>query len=233
MKKLLWNLVRVSLVMLIAISTLIGPMVAYAAQESNTEVKDLQERLIELGYLEKGQDDGVFGPKTDFAVRWLQWSCGLDVDGIVGEKTASVLGMWYTEPLYYEAYYGAKNGYAIGVNTEKCTFKVWQLTNNGCFDYWSLIRDERCCVGKNGTTPLGSYTLGGKTDGFWNSGYYYAYFSSFSGDYGFHSVPISKDGKTHDSCLGQAKSHGCVRLKLETAEWLQDTLPKGTKVYIY
>ncbi len=49
-------------------------------------VKMLQERLAELGY-EPGTADGIFGPKTDLAVRAFQSDHGLTSDGIVGQLT--------------------------------------------------------------------------------------------------------------------------------------------------
>ena len=33
--------------------------------------------------------------------------------------------------------------------------------------------------------------------------------------------------------LGNPASHGCVRLRLEEAKWLYETLPLGVKVVIY
>ena len=49
-------------------------------------VRELQQALSDLGY-SPGPIDGIFGPKTESAVRGFQSSNGLVVDGIVGPKT--------------------------------------------------------------------------------------------------------------------------------------------------
>lgn len=49
-------------------------------------VKDLQEALAALGY-EVGTVDGVFGSKTEDAVKVFQEASGLDVDGVAGPIT--------------------------------------------------------------------------------------------------------------------------------------------------
>ncbi|WP_261129781.1 L,D-transpeptidase family protein [Bacillus sp. Marseille-Q3570] len=55
------------------------------------EVKNLQQRLTELGYSTKGID-GIFGKNTDTAVRKFQKAKKLKVDGIVGPATKKALG---------------------------------------------------------------------------------------------------------------------------------------------
>ncbi len=55
------------------------------------EVRKLQQRLIELGYLPEGADDGAFGGQTRNAVRWFQYYNGLTVDGIAGRTTQTNL----------------------------------------------------------------------------------------------------------------------------------------------
>jgi N-acetylmuramoyl-L-alanine amidase len=50
------------------------------------DVAALQERLVVLGLL-AGPVDGVFGPRTDAALRELQRSLGVEVDGICGAGT--------------------------------------------------------------------------------------------------------------------------------------------------
>lgn len=54
-------------------------------------VKEVQCRLAVRGYQEVGAADGVFGPKTDAAVRRFQKDNRLAVDGIVGPKTWAAL----------------------------------------------------------------------------------------------------------------------------------------------
>ena len=55
------------------------------------DVKKLQERLIELGYLPEGSADGAFGGQTRNAVRQFQYYNGLTVDGIAGRSTQTNL----------------------------------------------------------------------------------------------------------------------------------------------
>ena len=57
---------------------------------SGTEVKNLQNKLIELGYL-SGKADGVFGTKTASAVKAFQKASKLTADGVAGAKTLSSL----------------------------------------------------------------------------------------------------------------------------------------------
>ena len=52
-------------------------------------VKLLQHRLNLVGY--QLQEDGIWGAKTDSAVRGYQYKAGLTVDGIVGPKTQAKL----------------------------------------------------------------------------------------------------------------------------------------------
>lgn len=60
--------------------------------DSGTEVKELQENLIKLGYScgSRGAD-GVFGSKTENAVMQFQAKNRIGVDGIVGKETLSAI----------------------------------------------------------------------------------------------------------------------------------------------
>ena len=62
---------------------------------SGEEVKELQETLILKGY-DPGTADGIFGGRTEAAVKAFQTDYGLTADGIVGDKTWAVLleGTW-------------------------------------------------------------------------------------------------------------------------------------------
>ena len=54
------------------------------------EVRELQLALIELGYL-NGSADGIFGNKTESAVRKFQKKYKLSVDGLAGSVTRSLI----------------------------------------------------------------------------------------------------------------------------------------------
>ncbi len=56
------------------------------------EVRQIQTRLSELGYL-KDKVDGIYGEKTRAAVIRFQKDYGLTADGIAGPKTLSALGI--------------------------------------------------------------------------------------------------------------------------------------------
>lgn len=54
------------------------------------KVRWLQRRLQRHGF-DPGPADGVFGPRTEAAVRAFQTSKGLEVDGVVGRETKRAL----------------------------------------------------------------------------------------------------------------------------------------------
>lgn len=60
------------------------------------DVQKVQERLNELRF-NCGTADGIFGKKTEIAVKNFQSDTGLDDDGIVGKKTAKALGFAWSE----------------------------------------------------------------------------------------------------------------------------------------
>ena len=70
-----------------------GEAKEYVMQEGDEgdDVMEVQDRLYELGYLEKGSRTGVFGEKTAAAVRTFQSNNNLKPDGKVGSKTLNTL----------------------------------------------------------------------------------------------------------------------------------------------
>lgn len=102
-----------------------------------------------------------------------------------------------------------------------------------------LIRGMICSGGtEEKSTPRGEYETNQKIEKSWvdkyNMGAYY--WIRFYNEYLFHSVPYDKNGEfiqEEIDKLGTPASHGCIRLALEDAKWLYETLPLGVKVVIY
>jgi N-acetylmuramoyl-L-alanine amidase len=59
------------------------------------DVLALQRQLLDLGYYEVGALDGVFGAKTELAVRKFQTDYNVDNDGVCGRVTKRVLDYLY------------------------------------------------------------------------------------------------------------------------------------------
>ena len=76
----------------------LAPLASSLAYESTTlshgmqgdEVRELQQALISLGYL-KGTADGIYGNKTENAVRKFQRKNKLSADGLAGIKTKELI----------------------------------------------------------------------------------------------------------------------------------------------
>ncbi|KRK78688.1 L,D-transpeptidase [Companilactobacillus nodensis] len=98
----------------------------------------------------------------------------------------------------------------------------------------------KAATGEKGSpTPKGTFHIQNRGDSFYNSESKEGanYWTSFKdwGVYLFHSVPTDKDGKYVESeahKLGERSSHGCVRLTIPDAKWINSSVPGGMKVVV-
>ena len=127
--------------------------------------------------------------------------------------------------------YSSNTNWLILVDTNKNRVGIYQ----GRVGRWSEKQKWACTSGAASTpTVKGSFTVTGKGKSF-GSGYTCWYYTQFYGNYLFHSV-IYKQGSMSvitDGRLGINASHGCVRLSIENAKWIYNTIPYGTRVVIY
>lgn len=96
----LWRILLVLLINLMILAMLLNGGGANALSKYGSrgdEVTQIQERLTELGY-DPGTVDGIFGARTQEAVRAFQQDYGLAVDGIAGENTLRALGLLEDSP---------------------------------------------------------------------------------------------------------------------------------------
>lgn len=96
-----------------------------------------------------------------------------------------------------------------------------------------------CSSGIHNSTPKGTFTICNRGNNFYNNNLNEGanYWTSFTNDnvYLFHSVPTMSDGNYNikeSQKLGKPASHGCIRLSVPDAEWINDNIPNGTKVVI-
>ena len=126
--------------------------------------------------------------------------------------------------------YASPTGYLIWVDIKKFKVNIYRGSKNR----WTLVKSYLCTLGKDVTpTPTGIFSIGIKGLSFGEEkGYKCYYYTSFKGNYLFHSIIYNLDGSVRDGRLGKKLSDGCVRLAKENAKWIFDNVPANTKVVI-
>lgn len=151
----------------------------------------------------------------------------------VAKKTAATKTVDWTKPSQTYAYptVTAEKPVVLTVNLAKQ--RVY-ITQSG-----KRVYTMYCSTGMKNTTPRGTFHVIDRGQHFYNPKEKMGanYWTSFKGtNYLFHSVPTDKDGKyiaSEAKYLGKKpSSHGCVRLSIPDAKWINEKIPTGTKVVI-
>lgn len=130
-------------------------------------------------------------------------------------------------------YQGTQLQLSVNINKQR-TYLIDK--NNG-----KILYTFYCSTGKDNTTPKGQYKIEAERgDHFYNttSDEGANYWTSWKdhGIYLFHSVPVDHAGnyiQTEGNELGKKPmSHGCVRLSVSDAKWLNANIPFATSVVI-
>lgn len=124
----------------------------------------------------------------------------------------------------------SETDYYIVIDTDHC----WLFVFKGKAGDWKPIRCWRCSPGKPSTpTVLGYYKVGIKGYSF-GRGFSCYYYTQILGNYLIHSGTYRQGTRTLlDGRIGVKISHGCVRLDIDHAKWIYDTIPTRTQIYIY
>ena len=190
--------------------------------DSGPRVVELQMRLAALSY-DVANADGQYSAATMHAVMAFQKMNGLDRDGVAGDLTLAKLAA----PAVPSAQ--VPGGGSTRVEVDVARQVLFFYKNNALFRIVSVSTGsgERFCVDggcATAVTPGGSFRVGGKVGG-WQTGrlgrlYKPSYFNGNIAIHGALSVP------------GGPASHGCVRVPMNSADWIYASLSVGTPVYV-
>lgn len=221
--------------------------VAFSKQLKNgargDQVKLLQQRLNELGYLDASKVSGSFLKYTTRAVKAIQLQNGLPSTGVVDEETWNVI--FNTSRVVLPGHTPKPSptptpvAFYIVVDVRNQITSVYGLDEYG--EYTVPVRQMLCSTGKVGTdSDPGDWVLTGRKANwcyFPKWGGYARYWTRINGSIAFHSI-IYNSVSTGDpkvssyKKLGQRASHGCIRLTVADAKWIYDNVGAGTIVHI-
>lgn len=99
---------------------------------------------------------------------------------------------------------------------------------------WELLYRWSCTVGKPSTpTITGTFYITGRKPYFGSDVYRVKYATRIKGSYYYHSILFNPEGtEIINDILGEALSHGCIRLAVENAQWIYDNILDSTTVVI-
>ena len=207
---------------------------------SGTLVKQMQQRLCDLGYLDASN---VSGKYTYRAVKAIQTQNGLPATGDVDEETWNVIfndsRVVLPDQSPKPTATPAPIPFYIYVDVRNQVTSVYARDEYG--EYTVPVRQMLCSTGKVGTdSDPGDWVLNGRKANwcyFPKWGGYARFWTRINGSIAFHSIiyySVSTSDPKVSSYrkLGQRASHGCIRLTVADAKWIYDNCGAGTVVHI-
>jgi hypothetical protein len=175
-------------------------------------VASLQRRLMTLGYLERGEVDGVFGDKTWYAVVAFQGWEQIARDGVVGPRTRRAL----RHARGPQPWRRLRRALEIDL-----TRQVLLVVEHG-----TVRRAVHASTGASKfATPDGSFTVIRRERMSWSRRYHVwlPYALYFYRGWAIHAARLVPS---------QPASRGCVRIPIEDAPFVFRASPLGTQVLI-
>ncbi len=210
---------------------------------SGAEVKLMQQRLHDLGYLDASKVSGNFQKYTFRAVKAIQTQNGLKATGVVDEETWNVIfndaHVVLPDQTPKPTPTPSPVPFYVYVDVRNQIVSVYARDEYG--EYTVPVRQMLCSTGKVGTdSDPGDWVMNGRKATwcyFPKWGGYARYWTRINSSIAFHSVIYhsvsTKDMKTSSyRALGSRASHGCIRLTVADAKWIYDNCGEGTVVHI-
>lgn len=207
---------------------------------TGARVKQMQERLLELGFFEGKVTTGFYA-RSSAAVKAFQKHNALKVDGVVGEDTWTAMFSEKAIPASATPAPPTPVPYFIEVDVKNQVTKVYKPDENG--EYTNLYKTFICSTGTVGyPSDVGTWTLSGRralwaTFPTWGGGTA-QYWTKINESIAFHSVmyreydPMQLVKSSYNN-LGTRASHGCIRLTVADAKWIYENCREGVQVWIH
>jgi len=213
---------------------------------TGSDVQKVQQRLMDLGFFTYYKTTTGYYKQSQQAVKDFQSYNGLEVTGVVDDKT------W--DALFNDETVVTVNGdpkptpepvpvpYLIEVDVNNQITKIWQYDRE-TRDYTIHLKSFLCSTGtKSNPSGVGTYVLSGRTARWcffskWG-GSKAQYWTKIDEEIAFHSLiyadydEMTLKTSSYDA-LGSRASHGCIRLTVADAKWIYDNCGKGTMVIIH
>ena len=123
----------------------------------------------------------------------------------------------------------SKTGYLIWIDKSDFAVTVFKGSQNN----WRAINSYPCSIGAPKTpTITGEFEYFSKEKRWSYPGYYCGPVMRFYSGYALHSTLVRYDGTDYDPRLGMMISHGCIRMRPQDIQYLWDTIPLYTRVYV-
>lgn len=122
----------------------------------------------------------------------------------------------------------SRTNYMVWVSLSEFKVRLYE----GRQHHWKPILEAPCATGAPWTpTVTGSYEYNYKAR--WDYGtYYVGPCLVFYRGYALHSVLLNYNGTEYDGRVGVQISHGCIRMKKKDIDFIANTIPVGTRIYI-
>jgi peptidoglycan hydrolase-like protein with peptidoglycan-binding domain len=195
------------------------------------EVQAYEQRMADL-HFDPGPVDGVYDPRTVYAVQTLQKLGGASPTGRITDNDVFALSFFqYRQPLTSPP---DPNRTEIDITSQTLTLyenyqpKLLTTISSGsgenyCYDTPRENPTSRVCEDAN--TPSGRFTFYEFRKG-WDKSplgqlYNPYYFNKGIAVHGYESVPVTP------------ASHGCVRIPMHISEYFHDLVERGSLVYVF
>ena len=123
----------------------------------------------------------------------------------------------------------SRTQYLVWVSKSDYQVKVYQ----GSRYNWECIMTAPCAIGAPGSPTIEGQFEYQYNGGVWSyPNFYVSPTLVFYGGYALHSTLKAWGGGMYDDSVGVQISHGCVRLHPNDIDFIYNTIPIGTKIYV-